>query len=147
MVKKQASGYVIDSESKPQNAGDPSHYPEAKSLFLVSMGSFLLKHPLTNIWWTTHNLNAMHLALIQEANSIDVNGANFIQVQRRRLSEPINFDLQIDELRVSKLTGQANSSPAILTKRFDPQRHCWHPNPSAGDAKRRPFKRHAALTS
>jgi hypothetical protein len=37
------------------------------------------------------------LALIQEANSIDVDNVDFIQVQSRRLSELLDFGPQITE--------------------------------------------------
>jgi hypothetical protein len=108
-----------------------------KSLFFVATGSFLLEHPLTDIGGAIHYLNASRLNLIQEANSIDVDNANFIQVQDCRQSEPANFVSQIAELRTPKLTGQTNPSP-VLTKPFDSQRHCWHPNPPAEDARRMP---------
>jgi hypothetical protein len=45
------------------------------------------------------------------------------------------FRAQIGEKRTSKLTGQTNSSPVILTKPSNSQRHCWHPNPSVRDGK------------
>ena len=118
-----------------------------ESLFLVSTDSFFLEHPLTNVRWAIHHLNALCLALIQEANSIGVSNADFVQVQSRRLSAPFDFGAQIDEVRTLKCTGQTNSSPVILTKPFNSQRHCWHPHSSVGDANRRPFKMHSELKS
>jgi hypothetical protein len=81
------------------------------------------------------------LALIQEANSIDVDNVNFVQVQSRRLSELLDFDPQIAEVRTSKRTGQTNSSPLILTKPFDPQRHCWHTKPICGRCKEKTIQK------
>jgi hypothetical protein len=118
-----------------------------ESLFLVLRNSFFLKHPLTNVRWAIHHLNALCLALIQEANSIGVGNADFVQVQSRRLSALLDFGAQIDEVRTLKCTGQTNSSPVILTKPFNSQRHCWHPHSSVGDANRRPFKMHSELKS
>ena len=80
-------------------------------------------------------LNAVCLTPIQQVNSIDVDNVNFIQVQSRRLSAPLDFRAQIGEVRTSKLTGRTNSSPVILSMPSDSQRRCWHPNPSVRNGK------------
>jgi hypothetical protein len=49
-------------------------------------------------------LNALRLALVQEANSIDVDNVNFIQVQCRRPSDLLDFGAQINQARTSKFT-------------------------------------------
>jgi hypothetical protein len=64
-------------------------------------------------------VNALRLALIQEANSIEVYNVNFIQIQSCRLSALLDFGAQVDEVCESKFTGQKKSSPASLTKPFD----------------------------
>jgi hypothetical protein len=88
-------------------------------LFFVSVQSSFLMHPHTNVGCAVHHLDAVCQALIQEANSIEVDGIDLIQVQRCRLSALLDFSAKIDEVRASKFTGQKNPSPVILTKLLD----------------------------
>jgi len=108
------------------------------------MGLFFLKHPGANVRCAIHHLDALRLALIQEANSVDVDNVDLIEVQSRRMAGKLDFSAKTDELRTSKLTGQTNSSPVILTKRLDSQRHSWHPHLPMRDARRGPLKKHSA---
>lgn len=58
-------GYMIDFESRLKMQAIPLTTAGTKSLFLISTGLSLLKHPLANIWWAIHYLNALCLTLIQ----------------------------------------------------------------------------------
>jgi hypothetical protein len=110
----------------PQNVGDSLTTTRRESLFPVTKDVTFLKHPLTNVRCAVHHLNALCAALIQQANSFDVHNVDFIQVQSCRVSEPFDYGAQIDEVRTTKVTGQADASPVILTKPFNSQRHSWH---------------------
>lgn len=62
---------VLRRNSRPTSGG-------SGVLFLVSMASFLLKHPLANVRGAIHHLNALSSALIQQANSVDIDDGDFI---------------------------------------------------------------------
>jgi hypothetical protein len=76
----------------------------AKSLFLGSIGPLLLNHPLTNIWRAIQNLDTLRLALIQKTNSVNVDDANFLEIQSRRLSALLDLGAETSEVRRSKCT-------------------------------------------
>jgi hypothetical protein len=56
---------MIEFESRLKMQAIPLTTAGTKSLFLISTGLSLLKHPLANIWWAIHYLNALCLTLIQ----------------------------------------------------------------------------------
>jgi hypothetical protein len=70
-----------------------------------------------------HYLNSPRKAVIQKANSIDVDNVDLIQVQNYPLSDLFHFRVKIDDVRTSKLTGQTKSRPMLLTNPYDFQRH------------------------
>jgi hypothetical protein len=64
-----------------------------------------MKHPFANIRRAIHHLNASRLALIQQANAVEVDNFDFIQIQSCRLFGLFDFGTHIDEVRTSKLAG------------------------------------------
>ena len=82
----------------------PAIYQE-EPLFFIAMSSLLLNHPFANIRGAIHHLNSTCLALVEQANSVEIDNVDLIQIQSRRLSGLFDFGAHFDKVRTSKFAG------------------------------------------
>jgi hypothetical protein len=72
-----------------------------------------------NVWRTVFDLGTFRPALVQQADSIDIDELNLLQVESHGRFNAGNLDPHLLNVRASKFAGEKKSGPALLWNALD----------------------------